>query len=59
MLDPITFLPLDSLRVAPPDERLLEAVRSCHGVRTALSCVGGGKVERLVRPQRTGQSRGD
>jgi len=39
MLDPITFLPLDSLRVAPPDERLLEAVRSCHGVRTALSCV--------------------
>mmetsp|Transcript_66702 Transcript_66702/g.171781 ORF Transcript_66702/g.171781 Transcript_66702/m.171781 type:complete len:1221 (+) Transcript_66702:79-3741(+) len=47
MLDPMTFLPLDSLKVAPADRGLHEAVRNYHGVRMALSCVSSQHVRAL------------
>lgn len=39
MLDPLTFLPLDNLRIAPPDHRLQDAVRSHASLRMALNCI--------------------
>jgi len=39
MLPPMTFLPLDDLRTAPPDPRLQELVNSKRALRLALNCV--------------------
>lgn len=39
MLQPLTFLPLDNLRVLPPDRRVMDIVGGSPKLRPALSCV--------------------